>query len=51
MEIKKIAEMNHVSPLDVYEKIKSVASAATSSQARNIGQTPVDKAVEPAAGK
>jgi hypothetical protein len=33
MEIKKIAAANHVSPLDVYEKIKSVVSAAASSQA------------------
>jgi hypothetical protein len=33
MKLKKIAEVNHISPLDVYEKIKSVASAAASSQA------------------
>ncbi|MGA9477127.1 MAG: DUF4405 domain-containing protein [Desulfobacterales bacterium] len=33
MEVKKIAEANHISPLDVYEKIKSVASAVASSQA------------------
>ena len=51
MEIKKIAALNHISPLDVYEKIKSVASVAASSQARNSGLTPVDKAVEPTAGK
>jgi hypothetical protein len=51
MAIKKIAAANHISPLDVYEKIKSVASSAASSQARNIGLTPEDKAVEPTAGK
>ena len=51
MEIKKIAALNHISPLDVYEKIKSVASVAASSQARNSGLTPVDKPVEPTAGK
>jgi hypothetical protein len=33
MAIKKIATLNQISPLDVYEKIISVASAAASSQA------------------
>jgi len=51
MAIKKIAEMNCVSPLDVYEKIKSAASAAASSQAGNIGPIPVNKAAAPAAKK
>ena len=51
MAIKKIAEMNCVSPSDVYEKIKSAASAAASSQAGNIGPVPVNKAAAPAAKK
>lgn len=51
MKIKTIAEVNLTNSLEVYEKIKSVASAAASSRGRNSGRTPADKAVAPAAGK
>jgi hypothetical protein len=51
MKIKKIAAINHISSLDVYEKIKSVTSTAASSQTRSIGQTPVDMTVDPSAEK